>query len=358
MSIINRYILRELLKFFVFILGGVIVLYLVVDFFEKLDNFIEAGVAGTKIVKFFLLNIPFITAQVTPLALLLAILVVLGLMNKNNEIIALRSGGVSIFALLKPVVGLGVAISIALFFFSDLVVPLTMDKANKIWMVDVRKKELVTTRHQNIWIRGNRQITKIAMYDPEKQTIHGVSIYGFNDEFDLVRRVDAAKGVYSDNQWVLFDIIEQHRSLASDELAYREYEGTSETLGFSPEDFRRVIKSPSEMRFMELLEYTKNLSSQGYNVVSHRVDLHAKISFPLVCVVLSAVGLGLATRTSAKESLPIKISYGLGIAFCYWVAHSFFVSLGYGEMVPPLVAAWITNLLFAGIGVAVFLWSD
>ena len=358
MSIINRYIIRELLKFFVFILLGVIVLYLVVDFFEKLDNFIEAGVGGGRIVQFFLLNIPFITAQVTPLAILLAILVVFGLMNKNNEIIAFRSSGVSIYALLKPVLGLGAVISIGLFFFSDLVVPLNMDNATKIWMVDVRKKELVTTRRQNIWIRGNQTITKIAVYNPEKETIHGLTIYGFDNQFSLVRRVDAAEGVYRENQWVLSDIIEQYRTSGSEELTYREFDSKREALGFSPEDFRHVIKTPSEMRFMELLEYTRDLASQGYSVVSHRVDLHAKISFPLVCVVLSVIGMGLATRTSAKESLPIKISYGLGIAFCYWVAHSFFVSLGYGEMIPPLVAAWITNLLFAAIGVAIFLWSD
>jgi lipopolysaccharide export system permease protein len=233
-----------------------------------------------------------------------------------------------------------------------------MDKANKIWTVDVRKKELVTTRRQNIWIRGNQTITKIAVYNPEKETIHGLTIYGFDNQFSLVRRVDAAEGVYRENQWVLSDIIEQRRSSGSEELTYREYDSKRETLGFSPEDFRRVVRTPNEMRFMELLEYTRDLASQGYSVVANRVDLHAKISFPLVCVVLSVIGMGLATRTSAKESLPIKISYGLGIAFCYWIAHSFFVSLGYGEMIPPLVATWITNLLFAAIGVAIFLWSD
>ena len=96
MPIINKYLIREVLKYQIVILVMVIGIYIAVDFFEKIDDFLEKGLPFSKALSFFLYKTPFIVAQITPVGLLLAVLVVFGLMNKNNEIIALKSGGISI----------------------------------------------------------------------------------------------------------------------------------------------------------------------------------------------------------------------------------------------------------------------
>lgn len=358
MNIIQRHITAEILKFFVLILFCVVAIYLVVDFFEKLDNFVDADLPGARIALFFLLNIPFIIFQITPLAVLLAVLVVLGMMNKHSEIIALRAGGISRFTILTPVFAVGLVLSSALFLFADVMVPMTMEKANKIWLGEVRKKELVTTRRNNVWLRGKQQLTKIKVFRPERKTIHGVTIYRFDGQFRLVSRLDAERGVYRDTQWQLHDIMHQKRSPGSNEFTTTFLAKMDADIDIDLEDFQQVVKQPLEMRFGELLNYIHDLESEGYDASVNRVDLHAKVSFPLVCLILTMVGAGLIMRPGDKEGLPIKIAVGLGIAFLYWILHSFFVSLGYGGVLFPILAAWMTNVIFAGVSAVLLLTGE
>jgi lipopolysaccharide export system permease protein len=358
MSIINRHIAIEILKFFIMILVGVVVIYLVVDFFEKLDNFVEAQVAGQRIALFFLLNIPFVIYQIAPLAVLLAVLVVFGLMNKHSEIIALRAGGISHFSILKPAVAVGLVFSAALFLFADIMVPMTMEKANKIWLEEVRKKELVTTRRNNVWLRGKQQLTKIKRFRPERKTIYSVTIYKFDDQFKLISRLDARMGIYRDDHWQLKNIMLQERPEGTTEFTTTFLSKMNADIDIDLEDFQQVVKQPLEMRFTELLTYIQDLESEGHDASTNWVDLHAKISFPLVCLILTMIGAGLILRPGDKEGLPIKIAMGLGIAFLYWILHSFFVSLGYGGVLFPILAAWMTNIIFAGVSALLLLTGE
>ncbi len=358
MNIISRHITAEIIKYFILILIGVVMIYLVVDFFEKLDNFVDAQLPGPRIAIFFLLNVPFVIYQITPLAVLLAVLVVLGLMNKHSEIIALRAGGVSRFMILKPVITVGLVLSLALFLFADLMVPVTMERANKIWLGEVRKKELVTTRRNNIWLRGRQQLTKIKLFQPERKTIHGVTIYQFDEQFRLISRLDAKKGVYQNDHWQLKTIMHQERKPGVNEFTTTFLKKMDANIDIDLEDFQQVMKQPLEMRFAELSNYINDLESQGYDASVNRVDLHAKIAFPLVCLILTMVGAGLVLRPGDKEGLPIKIAVGLGIAFLYWILHSFFVSLGYGGVLFPILAAWMTNIIFAGVSAVLLLTGE
>ena len=139
MSILDRYLIKEILKHFGIVLSAAIVIYLAIDFFENIDNFMEAGMSTSRILEFFQMKLPLIIIQITPVGLLLAVLITFGLMNKNNEIIALKSGGMSVYHFLRPILFLGISFSILYFIFAEIVVPVTVSKANKIWNVEVKK---------------------------------------------------------------------------------------------------------------------------------------------------------------------------------------------------------------------------
>ena len=200
MTIIDRYISREIVKFFCIILSTVAAVYLIVEFFSVLDNFMTEDVPLSRMITFFSLKLPFFISQITPICLLLTILVAFGVMNKNNEIIALKSSGVSIYILMRPVYVIGVVFSILLFLLSEVIVPLTIDKANRIWLVEVKKKSLLASKQKNIWIRGRRSINYISYYNPQKNTISGISLNFFDADFNLIKRIEAATGIYKNGQ--------------------------------------------------------------------------------------------------------------------------------------------------------------
>ncbi|UCF90712.1 MAG: LPS export ABC transporter permease LptG [Desulfobacterales bacterium] len=358
MSIIHKYVTREIGRYFAIVLTLVVGIYLIVDFFEKIDNFMEADLPLFKVASYFQLKLPLIVAQVTPVSIMLAILIAFGLMNKNNEIIALKSSGVSVYYLLRPILGIGFISTLLVFCLSEIVVPITLGKANKIWRLEVQKKAAVTSRQKNIWIKGHRSIYYIAYFNPQNTTISGITLNYFDEDFRLIKRVDARGGQFQGEKWVLKDVMIQ--TLNKDEAGYDVafYPVQVEPIDFLPEDLKRVVKKSEEMNILEIWTYIQDVESEGYDATVYRVDFHAKFALPFVCLIMSIIAAGISVRRKIRESLSVNIAYGVGMIFLYWVIHSFCLSLGSGGMLPPFVAAWVANVLFFCFGLFTLITAE
>lgn len=386
MPIIYRYITKEIFRYSAIILITVVGIYLVVDFFERIDNFMEAGLPVSRTLTYLAYKIPMIIAQILPVALLLSVLVTFGLMGKYNELTALKSGGVSYYSLLKPVGVVGVVFAVLLFMAAEIFVPVTAGEANAIWWKEVKKRAAVLSQEKNIWLKEERRITHIKYYDRDQRAAFGITVYIFDRKFHLMERIDAGRAVYApeagtaekkassvrsreaskggnglnpSGRWNFYGMMKQVRDNASGQ-----YQVTSEAgpvvleLGILPENLETVIKTSEEMGFVELYEYIRRIESEGYDATRYRVDLQAKLAFPFVCVILSLVGVGIAGRANIRDGLPVGIAYGIGIAFLYWIFYSFCLSLGYGGMLPPVVAAWAADVLFLCFAVITLLNAD
>ena len=358
MSIISKYLTKEIFKYFSIILVTIICIFLAVDFFEKIDNFMEAGLPFSRAISFFLFRIPFIIAQIAPICILLAVLIVFGLMSKNNEIVALKSSGVSVYFFLKPVLSIGLLLSVLLFLLSDILVPMTINKANTIWLKEVKRKSAVISKEKNIWIKDNRSIFNIKYYNPSNKTISGVTLYYFDEDFALSRRVDAEQGFYKNGKWVFNELMVQIRDKETGNYLITLHDQKIEKFDFLPDDLKRVIKKSEEMNFKELFLYIKNVESEGYDATIYRVDLHSKLAFPFVCIIMCLLATGITVRGKLKGTLSVCIAYGIGIVFLYWVFYSFCLSLGYGGILPPIIAAWMANIIFLCFGIITLLNAE
>lgn len=358
MSIIYKYITIQILKYFGIVLTFVVGIYLAVDFFERVDDFIEAGIPFSKMIFFFALRIPFIVAQIIPICILMSVLIVFSLMARGNELVALKSSGIRIYYLLKPVFIMGCILGALLFILSDVIVPITMAKSNQIWLKEVRKESTIITKEKNIWIKGNRSITHVKYFNPKNKTINGVTFYKFDENFRLIRRIDAKKGFFNKGEWQLYELMEQILDTKKEKYNITFHKNKTERLDLLPENLDKVAKKSEEMTFGELFAYIKKIEAEGYDATIYKVDLYAKIAFPFICVIMCMVGTGLAARGTVKEGMPVVIAYGIGTAFIYWIFYSFCLSLGYGEMLPPAIAAWTANLAFFSFGALTLLNAE
>jgi lipopolysaccharide export system permease protein len=347
MTILDKYLAKEILKCLVIVLAVVLGLYVIVEFFNKADNFMEAGLSISRLIRYLQLELPLIIVQITPIAALLAVMVALGLMNKNNEIIALKSAGGSIYFLLRAVLAIAVMLGVVVFFLSEIVVPITISKANRIWLTEVKKKPALATRQKNIWIKGNRTIYFIKYFNPQNQSISGVTLNYFDKEFNLSKRVDANKALYRKEAWIFYDIMEQKFNAGSRTYDVRFYPQRVEKIDILPEDLKRVFKKSEEMNIAELFSYIQEVESEGYDATTFRVDLHARFALPVLTVIICIIGLGIAVKRKGREGPSVSIALGAVMVFLYWVLHSFCVSLGYGGLLPPFIAAWISNIIFS-----------
>ena len=353
MPVIYRYLLTRIAQYFFIVIIAVISIYLAVDFFERIDNFMEAGVSFPTALKYFLLKIPFIVSQICPIAVLLAILIQLGIMNKNNEILALKSSGISTAFLLKPVVSIGVVSSIVLFLFAEVIVPVTITSANKIWQNKVKKRSVITLKRDNLWIKGKNYICHIKHYHQATATIYGITINYFDNNFKLVKKIDAKKGVYFKDKWQLFNFMEQviGRDNKPSKINFVDHDYV--LINFVPEDLLEIIKKKSDMSIIEIYRQIKKIEDEGYDATSYKVDFLAKIAFPFVCLILSVMGIGISINNKFSPGIAVSVLTGIGVVFMYWIVYSFCLSLGYGGVLSPVVSAFGADLLFITIAVII-----
>ena len=347
MTIVDKYLTREIFKCLAIVLTVVVGLYVIIEFFNKVDNFMEAGLSIGRLIRYLQLELPQIIVQIAPIAMLLAVLIAFGIMNKNNEIIALKCAGVSVYHLLRPVLTIAIVLSIMIFFLSEVVVPITMSRANKIWLTEVKNKPAVATRQKDIWIKGPRSIYFIQYFNPKSQSISGVILNFFDNDFKLTRRVDANRGLYEQGKWVFYDILEQVLDRGSEVYQVRFHNQERIDVDFLPEDLRRAFKRSEEMNVAELYRYIQEIELEGYDATAFRVDFQARFAYPVLFIIVSIIGIGTAVKRKSREGPSVSIVFGAVVVFLYWVLHSFCLSLGYGGLLPPIISAWISNIIFS-----------
>jgi lipopolysaccharide export system permease protein len=355
MRIIEHYLRSEILKYFAISLATVVGIFLVADFFNQIDNVVEHKATAGQAVLYFLSRIPL--EQFIPVSVLLAVLAAFGLMNKHNEMTALRSCGASLLGLTRPVLKVGLGFALVMLLVAEVLAPIARGAANRVWLQEVKGVK-VSAREKDIWLRGTRSIVHIRYFDPARRSISDVTVSLFDENFQLIRRLDAREGVYREGQWVLRDLMEQIRDEAQGGFRVVHHVEKPETLDLAPADLLEVAKASEEMSFWDLWAYVRRIEAEGYNATVYRVDLHAKATYPLVCLILCLCAPGIAARRGRKDNLAVVMVYGILVAFGFWVLQSLCLSMGYGGMLPPPVAAWIPVLVFASLGTLILLTAD
>ena len=204
-------------------------------------------------------------------------------------------------------------------------------------------------------MKTDRAIVHLQYYQPNTQTARGISYNLFNKDFKLVYRLDARSGQFEGGRWVLQKVMEQVWQAGSDHYDVKTADHLVKDLGLSPEDMKTVAREADEMSFVDLFRYIQKVEAEGYDATHYWVDLHAKAAFPFACVIMALIGLGVALSGRLREGMVSSIIYGLGIVFVFWVLFSFCLSLGYGGLIAPALAAWLANMVFFCLGVDAFI---
>ena len=100
------------------------------------------------------------------------------------------------------------------------------------------------------------------------------------------------------------------------------------------------------MSFKELLYYIRDVEAEGYDATPYWVDLHGKFALPVASLIVCLIGAGITVGKINRRGLSVDIALGIVVIFLYWISHSFCMSLGYGGMLPPVIAAWMSNFIF------------
>lgn len=359
MTILFRYILREYSKIFSMCFAGLMTIYLVIDFFEKIRRFLRYDSGAGPILIYFALKIPAIAFQVVPFAVLVATLLTLGLLARSNEITALRSCGISLLWMTSPFLLFASFMSVILLAFSSSIIPIASEKAEEVRLVHIEKKPVpLAVKPIQPWARiGTGTLMQIRTIDAGGETIRGIRLFHFNQAFHLDQLVEAQLAQYSAGHWTLVNgTRRQFRPDHATELGVFSEQPVS--IPLIPDDFSTSLTGNSEtMTFREIRNYVSRLQPEGTPFSRLLTDYYSRLAFPLVTVIMVLVGIALGLRRSGVRggTMAAGIGQAFIIGFCYWTTHSISIALGRGGALAPMLAGWMANILFASFGLYLLL---
>lgn len=350
---LNRYLSRQLRGFFLMALGILTTLFLVVDFFDRIDNIIAEQPEITLVLEYFLLKIPHTIVLMMPIAVLVSTLMTTGLLSRNSELAAMRAAGITIAEIARPIIGMGLLLSLINLGLNELLVPYASRRVHEIYNIDIKQKDASGAYSQNdFWWRAGQTFYSVGAFDSRTSTLTGFSAFDVGDDMSLTRRTNADTVTYLDQLlgWSMHNVTEYRfiRDISSpDSTTYPHLPLPSPK---EPADFYYVETDPSTMSYKSLRRYIAEQQENGLGVDTHYADLYAKFSFPFVCAIMPIVVLPFSLRPARSGSMAPSILAALCIGFGYHVVHSFAISLGRAELLPPLIAAWLANFIMVSVG--------
>ena len=359
MPILFRYLLREYAKIFFMCFAGLMTIYLVIDFFEKVRRFLRYDADWINVLSYFVLKVPGISFQIAPLAILMATLLTLGLLSRSHEITAMRSCGISLPWITSPFLGFATCVALVLLLFSSTVIPLASNKAEVIRVVQIEKKPAsAVLKPANPWARIDADtLLHVDSIAVGGATLGGIQLYHFDSDFRLIEMIEAEEAHYADRAWTLHEGF-QRRFDGDNTITLEPFEHKPIPLNLIPSDFSGGLSGDSEsMTFRDLRGYTGRLYKSGLQYARLLTDYYGRIAFPFVTIVMVLVGIALSLRRSGTRggSMAIGIGQALVVGFLYWATHSIAIAFGRGGALPPIVAGWVTNALFLSYGLYLML---
>ena len=348
--LLDDLILRDFLLYFVMVLATFVMLALVFTFFELLGDIVKNRV-GLLTLGDYLLNLsPSIIYLMTPLSVLLAVLVTFGLMQRSNEITAMKATGISIYRVAFPVFVIAALVAGSLFVFDQLYIP-KANKRQETLRNEIKGKPPQTyLRPDRKWIFGsNSTIYYYELYDPDQNRFGGISIFKFDPKtFALSERMYAQHAHWDDDlrKWEFENgWIRKFNGSAIEE--YKPFEITTSLIAAeAPSYFKKEVRQSQEMDYEELRRYIHDLQQSGFDVVKFRVQLYKKLAYPIITLVMAILAIPFSVSRQRRGGALAGVATAIGIAILYWVSAGLFEAMGNANQLPALLAAWAPNLIF------------
>jgi lipopolysaccharide export system permease protein len=354
---VSRHLVREFLWTFALTLAAFVAIYLVAEFFDRFDSFLRHDASAGAIARYFLFKIPLVITQVTPIAVLAGGLVGLGLLARQQEFVALRACGVSIWQIIAPLLLLSAVVSVAVFVWNETIVPGSARRWHLIENAEIKKRPMATVfMGREVWYHGRAGFYNIDRVSAGRRTLYGLTIYQVGPDFRPVRLIEADAVSWDGERWNFTGARTRHLQATGEQLAGGLPSGfvLPETL----EDFRVASIEPEELSYVMLRRQIRELRRRGVDTSESLVDLHLKVALPAASLIMMLLAVPLAAKGSRLTSPATSIALGFVVGFSYFVLVAFTRALGQSGALPAALAAWIANIVFALVGGYYVLGAD
>lgn len=361
MKIIQKYIIMEILKVFLIILLGITIFITISNLLDDMPMLLQHKPSIIIIISYFFFKTPFVVAESFPFAMLLSVLFVLFQMNRLNELIAIKSLGISFYNISVPVLILSLLISLFNFIFNETIASNFYIKSKQIKENLIEKKSGTGTqvRYDLAKLGTEGRIFYIKKFDGLLGTMENLCIIKIDADMNILERIDANQAIWANNKWVIKNAYVRYFT-NNTETSVKKIDTYDLWTSDTPKDFivtKRSFEDTLTTNLFRLKKLIDVLKQSGFQHREEMVNFHLKIAFPLATFILTLLGISIPFLFHMQKSF-----LNAALSFIFTVITSFFymgfltigLSMGKTGALSPVLSAWISNILFIFIGFFLF----
>jgi lipopolysaccharide export system permease protein len=354
-KIIDRYIARELIKPFFMVIMAFIVVMISIRLGDDIESIIRDKIPPLIVIKTIIYKIPDYIVQSLPIAYLMATLLTTSRFSRDHETTALRSAGIKFKRLMIPIIILSVIISYCGFIINEYIVPISIKESQKA--VDefarYKKQGLI---NNNVYFRGlDNKFFHVQRIDRDRQEMENIVIADIDLNKERVN-ILAKKGNWQNTNWKLIDGV-VHYYKKNSPFVYKEEKFNVKFFDskIKIDEILEEQKNPGDLSIKRLKELIDIRKSAGFEARELEVEYYLKYARPFATFFSATISAPLGF-IFARLGNYIGVALSIILIFIYYVAESIGRSIGLNGLVPPLIASWTSNVVFAINGL-ILLWQ-
>ncbi len=360
LRLLDKYVLKELLYPFVFGVASFSSIFIASSLLFKVVKYMtNYGAPVGLVAKLFLYSMPEIINYTFPMSVLLASLMAFGKLSSSSEIVAMKSGGVSYYRIVAPVIVVGFIISMFSVIWAEKVVPPSKYAAKRILEVEIKGDMKPRTQEQVVlktWSGDILRVTYARLFDESTGVMKDITIEEFNNH-KLTRVQTAEQAKWENNSWTMENgtiyTVDEKNGITDKATFSKQVI----PLNTTPRQVSWEQKDPDQMTLGELRGYIEILERRQQPTGPMWTEIFMRFAIPLASLVFALVGAPLGTQRQRSGS-----SIGLGISvlviFVYYAIIAFTSGLGKGGVFPPFPAAMSSNIIFFIAGIFMLRKAD
>ena len=358
-NLTDRYVMRAFAGVFGIVLLAALSIYVIADLGELVDEIIKNEIPQAVVLTYYQFLSLQIFYELAPIVVLVTTLITFSLLSRSNEVTAWKALGVSLYRLAVPAIAAAVLVVVGAAWLQAEVLPASNGRVAQLKDV-IRARETPRTyrRADRQWLFGQgRYVYNYLRYDPATKSLQRLQVFEFDEAHGLVGRLFAQRATYDETsgRWIFEDGWARRFDGGREVTEYIRFEGRRLVdYPETPDYFDSEIKAPEQMNYGDLEDYIRELERSGQAVPELEVQLHSKVSYPMISLVMALVALPFAFRLGRQGAL-----YGIGLSvvlgFLFFLVYAFFSTLGETGALPAPVAVWSPNVIFSMLAVYLFL---
>ncbi len=346
MKKIDRYIVKNYLKAVFLSLFGFLNIYVVARLFKIIKYITTGRMTLSDAFLYLLTDLAAAIVDMMPLAVLLGSLITISKMAKSLEVIALKTSGVSFSRIVRGPIILSFVLALFTYWFNDNVVPVAKKRARTLKSGEIEK---TSKSKKNLFFKGQGPYIYYAEeVNGQKESMVNVEVVKLSEDMSQIIEVITAKNAsYVETGWEFYDGV-VNKIKEGQEQEFSTYKAPY--LQEKVEDFLVDEVRAEELRIKEMRQAANFVGSVGGNSMEILTALYKKLSYPFACFVVSFLGLSLGSRY-VRGGSAISITLSLVLGYSYYVVQASLEAMSQGGMIPPIIGAWVPNIIFFCFGI-------